>query len=276
MTPATVVVRRAGLLRTVAVVLLCLALMWRYWVSPAVDTVTPWDGVVPGSCGSPADVRRAGWTGMVNDAGLALHSLAEGPPTPATMVGWFGAAGREAKAAQVAFTAGAEGRQLLPLAQTPPPAVRQVAACPGPDVTDDLTFAGFSNGQIPDAALASLTFSSVKLKPSAAAALELLNVEYAAAFGRPLSVTDGYRTLAGQVTLRRSKPTLAAKPGTSNHGWGIAVDLGGGVQSCGSAEHRWLDANGPRFGWVHPAWAKPGRGKTECWHFEWTAAQAAG
>lgn len=112
-----VVVRKVGLLRILAVILLCLWLLWRYFVAPILDTadrLTPWDGVIPGSCSAPAPVRPAGWTGMVNDAGLALHSLAEGPPTPTQMVGWFGAAGREAKTLQLAFNAGVEGRPLLP------------------------------------------------------------------------------------------------------------------------------------------------------------------
>jgi D-alanyl-D-alanine carboxypeptidase len=40
---------------------------------------------------------------------------------------------------------------------------------------------------------------------------------------------DGYRPLAEQRQLRRLKPRFAARPGYSEHGWGLAVDLSCGV-----------------------------------------------
>ncbi|MET0133024.1 MAG: M15 family metallopeptidase, partial [Kibdelosporangium sp.] len=64
------------------------------------------------------------------------------------------------------------------------------------------------------------------------------------------------------------KPALAAVPGTSNHGWGLALDLCGGAQSAGSPEHAWLMANAPGYGWQNPPWAQPGRGRVEPWHWE--------
>ncbi|TAL13012.1 MAG: peptidase M15, partial [Frankiales bacterium] len=36
----------------------------------------------------------------------------------------------------------------------------------------------------------------------------------------------------------------------------------------GSSTYRWLKANAPRFGWVHPAWAEPGGSLPEPWHWE--------
>ncbi len=58
-------------------------------------------------------------------------------------------------------------------------------------------------------------------------------------------------------------------PGTSNHGWALAVDLGGGINSFGTAQHVWMVANGPAYGWIHPTWARQGGGREEAWHFEY-------
>jgi LAS superfamily LD-carboxypeptidase LdcB len=63
---------------------------------------------------------------------------------------------------------------------------------------------------------------------------------------------------------------LAAVPGTSNHGWGLALDLCGGAQSFGSAQYAWLAAIAPAFGWVNPPWARPGAGREEPWHWEYS------
>ena len=59
-----------------------------------------------------------------------------------------------------------------------------------------------------------------------------------------------------------------AVPGTSRHGYGVALDLGCGVEQFGTDAHRWMKDNGPRFGWVHPAWAEPGGSMPEPWHWE--------
>jgi hypothetical protein len=106
------------------------------------------------------------------------------------------------------------------------------------------------------------------LRCDAAAAFGALNQAYAARFGAPLCVTDSYRTFDAQVRLYAQKPALAAVPGTSNHGWGLALDLCGGAQSFGSPQYAWLRANAPSAGWVNPEWAWPGRGREEPWHWE--------
>ena len=46
--------------------------------------------------------------------------------------------------------------------------------------------------------------------------------------GSALCVTDGYRSYAEQVAVKLARPKLAASPGTSQHGLGLAVDLCGG------------------------------------------------
>ena len=86
--------------------------------------------------------------------------------------------------------------------------------------------------------------------------------------GTPLCVTDGYRPLAEQFAVARDTPNLAARPGTSHHGLGIAADLCGGVQSFGTAAHLWMQQNAPLYGWYHPAWAEPSGSMPEPWHWE--------
>jgi hypothetical protein len=86
--------------------------------------------------------------------------------------------------------------------------------------------------------------------------------------GRPLCVTDSYRSYAAQVDVFARKPSLAAVPGTSQHGWGLAVDLCGGVQVFGTEAHEWMRANAPAFGWHHPRWAREDGRKPEAWHWE--------
>ena len=91
---------------------------------------------------------------------------------------------------------------------------------------------------------------------------------YADRFGRGLCITDSYRSYGAQLTAFALKPGLAAVPGTSNHGWALAVDLCGGVNSFRTAQWRWMAENAGRFGWVQPAWAGPQGEKPEPWHWE--------
>lgn len=100
----------------------------------------------------------------------------------------------------------------------------------------------------------------------------VLRADAAAAFNR-MAAADGmpcagnsYRSYSQQVALYRQKPSLAAVPDTSNHGWGVAVDFTCGADSDGSTAYRWLKANGPIFGWTHPAWAEPDGNSQEPWH----------
>jgi len=64
---------------------------------------------------------------------------------------------------------------------------------------------------------------------------------------RPTGSMSSYRTYDEQLYFwnlyQEGRGNLAAAPGTSNHGWGVAVDL---------AEpwmRSWIDENGSKFGW---------------------------
>lgn len=135
------------------------------------------------------------------------------------------------------------------------------------------------NGRIPDSLLTGLPWpeaAGFRLRADAAASAGRLAAAFYAHFNAPLLLTDAYRTLATQVALRASKGVWAAAPGTSNHGLGIAIDFASGINVDGSVQHRWMEANGPSFGWVNPAWAtdwNPANGQHEPWHWEFDPAR---
>ncbi|HLM04795.1 MAG TPA: D-alanyl-D-alanine carboxypeptidase family protein [Blastococcus sp.] len=128
---------------------------------------------------------------------------------------------------------------------------------------------GYPNGLIPPSAMCPLGPAGHALRCDAAAAYRAMSAAFASAFGSPLCITDSYRTYASQVRLYGQKPALAAVPGTSNHGWGLAVDLCGGIERFGTAPYAWMKANAGRFGYLHPDWAEPGNGREEPWHWEY-------
>ncbi|SDE94683.1 NlpC/P60 family protein [Blastococcus fimeti] len=131
---------------------------------------------------------------------------------------------------------------------------------------------GYPNGLIPPSAMCPLGAAGHSLRCDAAAAYRAMSAAYATAFGGPICITDSYRTYAGQVKLYGEKPALAAVPGTSNHGWGLAVDLCGGIQTFGTPQYAWMVANAGRFGFLHPTWADPGNGREEPWHWEYAGS----
>lgn len=128
---------------------------------------------------------------------------------------------------------------------------------------------GFTNGMIPTENLCPLSVNpNHLLRCDAAAAFNSMASAFEKDMSTPLCLTDSYRTYAAQVTLYGQKPSLAAIPGTSNHGWALAVDLCGGIESWATPAHNWMVKNAPRFGWVHPEWARQGGGREEPWHWE--------
>jgi len=133
-------------------------------------------------------------------------------------------------------------------------------------------FSGFSNGRIPTDMLQTLSFApNHMLRPDAATQLERLNEAFKAEFGFDMTINSSYRSFAGQVQARARSGMWAATPGTSNHGWAIAVDFSGqagGIGRFGTAQHNWMRENAPKFGWIHPEWAQRGGSLPEPWHWE--------
>lgn len=140
----------------------------------------------------------------------------------------------------------------------------------GPACTGRST-SGQQNGNLDPASLCPLWMApGERLRADAAAAFNKMSKYHAATAGSPLCVTDSYRSYSQQVSVYRRKPGLAAVPGTSEHGWGKAVDFCGGVQNSRSAASSWMRANAGRFGWFHPSWAEPSGSKPEAWHWEFS------
>ncbi|MBN0039314.1 M15 family metallopeptidase [Cellulosimicrobium cellulans] len=154
-----------------------------------------------------------------------------------------------------------------------------VQVVPGPPSAEEIaaqldawaaSTAGYGNGQIPASALCELSFApGEQLRCDAAHQIEALNEKFREAFGVNLSVTDSYRSYASQVAVKASRGYFAAPPGMSNHGWALALDLGGGIQSYGTAQYEWMRANAPAYGWDNPEWARAGGSKNEPWHWEY-------
>lgn len=125
---------------------------------------------------------------------------------------------------------------------------------------------GFGNGEIPASALCPLPQPGQMLRADAAAGFIRLDGAYRDRFGQLMCVADSYRPLSEQVQLfKEMEPGMAAQPGTSAHGRGIAVDLCGGVNEHGSAQYEWMMDHAPDYGWHNPDWAQDG---FEPWHWE--------
>ena len=119
--------------------------------------------------------------------------------------------------------------------------------------------ATYSNGRIPADALAPIGDGGHRLAaPAAAAFLDLRAA--ARRDGVTIGVTDSYRSFDAQVDVARRKGLysqggLAAQPGTSQHGWGLAVDL-----DLDARAQAWMRTNASRFGFVEDTPREP-------WHW---------
>lgn len=125
----------------------------------------------------------------------------------------------------------------------------------------------YPNGLIPQSMLCPLQQKGHSLRADATIAFVSLNEAYRRRFGKPMCVTDAYRSLGEQQSVYYRRPGFAAVPGRSNHGLGLAVDLCGGVERSGSAEFVWMEKNSKRYGWFHPSWAYSS--PFEPWHWEY-------
>lgn len=121
------------------------------------------------------------------------------------------------------------------------------------------------NGRIPDGQLVTLGVDAegrpVRLMAAAAASLSRVSEASGIAIGRA-SISDSYRDYDRQKRYEDNPPNgkgLAAVAGTSQHGWGLAIDARGLLLL-------WLAQHGPEYGWVRTI-------KAESWHFEYVAAR---
>lgn len=124
-----------------------------------------------------------------------------------------------------------------------------------------------SNGELPKDWLCDIGVGKHQLRTDAAVSFAKMNAAFKKDTGKELAVTDSYRSLESQISVAERKPGFAARPGTSNHGWGLALDLGGGTQTGTGEQYEWLVANAKKYGWENPDWAK--RNSYELWHWEY-------
>ena len=126
-----------------------------------------------------------------------------------------------------------------------------------------------ANGQLPASDLAPI--KGGRLRKDCAAAWNALNVE-ARKQGvelRPTGSLSSYRDLAGQQQLWQvylNGGNLAARPGTSNHGWGTAVDV------ATMQMRQMIDRIGERYGFSKKWSDAP----TEWWHVVFQAGHYSG
>jgi hypothetical protein len=130
----------------------------------------------------------------------------------------------------------------------------------------------YPNGQLPASALCPLyAAAGESLRRDAANAFDAMSKAYEKETGSPLCVTDSYRSFPEQVAIKAKLPGLAATPGSSQHGLGLAVDFCGGVQSFAAPAHLWMQRNAPLYGWFHPGWAEASGVLPEPWHWEFAS-----
>lgn len=207
------------------------------------------DGVPSGPVAPVAPVAQAAEATAAVDLPGTVEALTSVPvdTTPPPSIASTGPA-----VDRSAFAAASRSTERVPL--------------PGCDGTTRPTGA---NGELDPADLCLLWDGGERLRADAATALAELNLAYRARFGRDLCVTDGYRSLTEQHVVKRLKGGLAAVPGRSNHGWGLAIDLCSSDTRGDSWD--WLVQNGVVYGWANPAWAqRSGSGPFEPWHWEYT------
>lgn len=133
---------------------------------------------------------------------------------------------------------------------------------------------GYSNGKIPKSALRPLsTVPGESLHPDASIAFDAMNNAYHKEKGKFIELQDSYRSLDRQVSIYNEYgASRAATPGTSNHGFGLAVDIT--LEAADDAGFDtetfiWLKNNASKYGFVHPPWARRGLPRAEPWHWEY-------
>ncbi|MEV4405967.1 M15 family metallopeptidase [Actinoplanes sp. NPDC049598] len=126
--------------------------------------------------------------------------------------------------------------------------------------------AAYGNGKIPANALEQVGTTRHKLWAPAAQGLNDMIAD-AKRDGVKIGITDSYRPFEEQVDLARRKGLysqggLAAKPGTSEHGWGMATDL-----DLDSKAQAWMRKNADKYGFVENVPREP-------WHWAYKPKSA--
>lgn len=163
----------------------------------------------------------------------------------------------------------------------------------------------YKNGQLADSVLAPIKTGGKMYAPVATEFNKLYDAAFAAGF--KLKNVGDYRSFQGQLSmfmdryvttdtgtgvtrqyegktwwLKKGKAPSAAPDPTglkgSNHGWGLAIDLGydvnGKLTSMGGACFDWMCANAPKYGFYLQG-NNPASKEFEAWHWQYCLGDAA-
>ena len=136
------------------------------------------------------------------------------------------------------------------------------AGLPNLGISGTMIAAG--NGRLPDTMLVGIGEGAHRLTKPAADAFGRLSAA-ARRDGVTFGVTDSYRDHGAQVDVARrlglyGQGGLAAVPGSSNHGWGLALDL-----ELGDKAQGWMADNAWRYGYFNDVPGEP-------WHWTYRAS----
>jgi hypothetical protein len=231
------------------------------------------------------DAVRQRLAGVLAEARAAV-TVSQAPADANELAGRLSTAVAAVTTAQQAWAADQAAKAAASAAARPsdPPSARASAkATPTPVDTCKTTYNGpafytdapsatgtGANGDLPASEMAPVSWATDSrgvgywlVKP-ATAALEQLNVAFRARFGHNLDIDLAYRSLATQQAMYAALgPKVAAKPGTSNHGWGTAIDVPEWPCEYGknTSERNWLVANGAQWHWYPDPY--------EYWHYDY-------
>jgi len=118
----------------------------------------------------------------------------------------------------------------------------------------------------------------IYLEKNAAKAFTQLNEEFKKEFNKSIDVSGNnshYRTFESQemfwVKYKNGTGNLAARPGTSNHGWGLALDINGTYGGT-SKYYKWLINNSIKYNikrTIYKKTSKKTAQQSESWHWQY-------
>jgi hypothetical protein len=155
-------------------------------------------------------------------------------------------------------------RSVVALATETLSTAQDAITCPAPDQVWDP-----DSGAVPESALTPIPWAPDHfVRADVVAGLIELDAAYRKVFGEHLTINSSYRSYGSQESLYDPSSPIAAPPGCSNHGLGLAVDIGGGVETFDTEQYGWLKAHAEAYGWIHPAFAEPNGRVPEPWHWQ--------
>lgn len=206
---------------------------------PGLQDIAGWESMAPGTAAQTVQVSAHpdAYTKHVSNAEALIDHLAGATVTNAADTSDASdAGGAEGAATDCTGNGSGSAQDATTLDQLP--------HYPMPAGCTDQTpqFAEYGpgglNGNVPDAALCSYPSaldSDGRGQARAVAAYIAMNEDFKATFGHDLVISSTYRTYNDQIATKANRGVMAATPGWSNHGFGLAIDIRGTP-----LEKRWI------------------------------------